>query len=481
MANYRRIAQLRTADKFRQHLDSIGVTLDFDEGMETGADAPLAQSWQVNGRTLSNRFAVLPMEGWDGTDDGYPSELTKRRWQHFGQSGAKLFFGGEAVAVRHDGRANPQQLMISPKHLSAICDLRLELVNAHQQKYGRADDLYIGLQLTHSGRFCRPEQDWAYRPHVLYRHPFLDEKYKMPDDHPVMSDGEIRQLIDQFVQAAVLAQKAGFNFVDIKHCHGYLGHEFLSAIDRSGDYGGSFENRTRFLRQIVAGIRSQAPGLDIGVRLSAFDWIPFRMGEGNVGEAEVWENGRYPYAFGGGGKGTAIDLTEPKAFLDLLLSLDIKLVCITGGSPYYTPHLIRPALFPPSDGYLPPEDPLAGVARHIAVTAALKKHRPELTFVGSGYSYLQEWLPNVAQHAVRTEQTDFVGLGRMILSYPEVVTDILSGRPLQRKHICRTFSDCTTAPRNYLPSGCYPLDDFYKQRPEAATLAEAKKKYKITA
>jgi 2,4-dienoyl-CoA reductase-like NADH-dependent reductase (Old Yellow Enzyme family) len=315
----------------------------------------------------------------------------------------------------------------------------------------------------------------------LYRHPYLDEKYNLPADHPVMSDDEIRQLIDQFVQAAVLVQNAGFDFVDLKHCHGYLGHEFLSAIDRECDYGGSFENRTRFVRDIVAGVRSEAPGLDIGVRLSAFDWIPFRMDEENVGVAEVWENGRYPYAFGGGGDGTIIDLTEPKAFLDLLLSLDINLVCITGGSPYYTPHIQRPALFPPSDGYLPPEDPLAGVARQIAVTAELKRYRPELTYVGSGYSYLQDWLPNVAQSAVHTGQTDFVGLGRMILSYPEIVTDVLAGRPLQRKRICRTFSDCTTGPRNHLPSGCYPLDDFYKNRPEAAALAEAKKQFKITA
>jgi 2,4-dienoyl-CoA reductase-like NADH-dependent reductase (Old Yellow Enzyme family) len=478
MVNYRRVAQLRTAEKLRQHLREIGVALDFDEEMSAGPDAPLGQHWEVNGRTLTNRFAVLPMEGWDGTADGYPSDLTKRRWCHFGQSGAKLIFGGEAVAVCHDGRANPQQLVISEEHWPAISELRQGLVNAHADVYDQADDLYLGLQLTHSGRFCRPEPDWQLKPAVLYRHPFLDEKYQLPAEHPVMSDGEIRQLIDQFVQAAVFVQLAGFDFVDIKHCHGYLGHEFLSAVDRSGPYGGSFENRTRFLREIVAGIRSEAPDLDIGVRLSAFDWIPFRADEDGVGEPESWGNGRYPYAFGGGGSGTEIDLTEPKAFLDLLLGLDIKLVCITGGSPYYTPHIQRPALFPPSDGYLPPEDPLAGVARQIAVTAELKQYRPELTFVGSGYSYLQEWLANVAQNVVRTGKSDIIGVGRMILAYPEYVADVLAGRPLQRKRICRTFSDCTTGPRNGLPSGCYPLDDFYKQRPEAAALAQAKQEMK---
>src|SRR5262249_43038713 len=186
-------------------------------------------------------------------------------------------------------------------------------------------------------------------------------------------------------------------FVDVKHCHGYLGHEFLSARDREGRYGGSFENRTRFLRDITAGIRAEAPGLHIGVRLSAFDWLPFRPSPSGEGEPEDWSRPPYPYPFGGDSPGLGIDLAEPRAFLDLLLSLDIRLVCISAGSPYYNPHIQRPALFPPSDGYLPPEDPLVGVARLNNVTAELKQYRPELVFVGSGYSYLQEWLPNVAQ------------------------------------------------------------------------------------
>jgi 2,4-dienoyl-CoA reductase-like NADH-dependent reductase (Old Yellow Enzyme family) len=109
------------------------------------------------------------------------------------------------------------------------------------------------------------------------------------------------------------------------------------------------------------------------------------------------------------------------------------------------------------------------------VTAQLKQHRPELTLVGSGYSYLQEWLPNVAQHVVRTGMADFVGIGRLILPYPDMPADVLTGKPLQRKRICRTFSDCTTAPRNGMVSGCYPLDEFYKEREEAQTLAALKK------
>jgi len=475
MMQYHRVAQLRTPDDFRNHLLQLGANLDVDDEMQIGASAPLSQPLTYKGKTLSNRFAVLPMEGWDGSSDGHPTDLVTRRWQHFGQSGAKLIWGGEAVAVRMDGRANPRQLVINEQTCGEIAALRETLVAAHQEHFGNADDLLIGLQLTHSGRFARPYDNGKLEPSILYNHPFLDRKYNLPPDQQLMTDDDIARLIEDFVKAAVLVQKIGFDFVDLKHCHGYLGHEFLTAVDRDGRYGGSFENRTRFLRELVEGVRSEAPGLDIGVRLSAFDWIPFHPGADGTGEPESFGDKPYPYAFGSDGSGTGIDLTEPKAFLDLLHSLDIRLVCITGGSPYYTPHLQRPALFPPSDGYQPPEDPLVGVARQINVTAELKKHRPELLIVGSGYSYLQEWLPRVAQNVVRTGKADFVGIGRMMLSYPELVADVLSGKPLQRKRLCRTFSDCTTAPRKGLVSGCYPLDDFYKNSPEADVLAAIKK------
>ncbi len=470
--SYHRVASFKTAGDLRTYLAQSQIDLAFDPLIETGPDSPLARPFRLpDGMAIGNRFCVLPMEGWDGATDGRPSELTFRRWQRFGKSGAKLIWGGEAVAVRPDGRANPNQLMIDEHTLGDLIALRDALIAAHP---GAGDDLLIGLQLTHSGRFARPNDKKRLEPMILYHHPWLDRKFGLPPDYPLMTDDEIAWLVDDYVVAAKRAQRAGFGFVDIKHCHGYLGHEFLSAVDRPGRYGGCFENRTRFLREIVAGIRAEASGLRIGVRLSAFDFIPFRAGAQSVGEPEPFEGPTYRYAFGGDGTGQGIDLSEPKSFLDLMASLDIYMACITGGSPYYVPHIQRPALFPPSDGYLTPEDPLTGVARQIAVTAALKQHRPDLMIVGSAYSYLQEWLPNVAQHVVRTGQADFAGLGRMVLSYPEMCADVLTGHPLQRKRICRTFSDCTTAPRLGLASGCYPLDEFYKNRPEAEQLKTAK-------
>jgi len=468
---FRRIAQLRTATDFTDHLRSLGITLPFDENVQVGDDAPLAQPLTYRQRTIGNRFSILPMEGWDGTADGLPTDKTQRRWENFGRSGAKLIWGGEAVAVRHDGRANANQLRLGDDTVDAIAGLHQTLVKAHADAFGQTNDLYVGLQLTHSGRFCRPNTH-TLEPRIAYNHPLLDSKFGIDGQKAVFTDDEVDELIEDFIQAAILAEQAEFDFVDVKHCHGYLGHEFLSAKTRTGKYGGSFENRTQFLKNIVAGIRART-SLDIGVRFSAYDWIPFQPGEDGIG-TPMYSPDDYLYAFGGT-NGTDIDLTEPKQFLDLLAELDIQLVCITAGSPYYVPHIQRPALFPPSDGYLPPEDPLVGVARMIKIAGELKAYRPDLTFVGSGYSYLQDWLPNIAQRVVADGLIDSIGLGRMVLSYPDLPADVLAGNSLQRKRICRTFSDCTTAPRNGIISGCYPLDDYYKNSEHHEQLKAAKR------
>ncbi|MCP4170679.1 MAG: NADH:flavin oxidoreductase, partial [Fuerstiella sp.] len=233
-------------------------------------------------------------------------------------------------------------------------------------------------------------------------------------------------------------------------------------------------NRTRFLRNVVAGIRAEAGTLEIGVRVSIFDFVPFEPGQGAERLGVPSADAPYRYAFGGDGTGQGIDLEEPSKFVRLLEELGIDLLCTTAGSPYYNPHVQRPAIFPPSDGYQPPEDPLVGVHRQIDATARLKRLHPKMIVVGTGYSYLQEWIPHVGQAAVRQNRVDSVGLGRMVLSYPELPADVLSGRPMIRRKICRTFSDCTTAPRNGIVSGCFPLDPFYKSMPEREQLQAAK-------
>lgn len=470
---YPRMAQLKTAADLHNYLQAAAISLPFDEVLLPPADSPFNRAIRLkSGRTIGNSLCILPMEGWDGTPDGRPSAFTRNRWAKFAVSGAKLLFGCEAVAVSHAGKANPNQLVLNAETFPDFVELRQGILDQHKEKFGATDDLLIGLQLTHSGRFCKPSSHKTFESKILYAHPYLNGRFGMAADYPTLTDDEIGQIIDQYVEAAVLAQRAGFDFVDIKHCHGYLGHEFLSAVSRPGQYGGSFENRTRYLRTIVAGIRQAAPGLEMGIRLSAFDLLPFKKGPDEVGMPEPTDH--YPFAFGGRPDGLGIDLTEPKALLALVESLGIQLVCITGGSPYYNPHLMRPALFPPSDGYLPPEDPLLGVKRQLDVTHELKMAFPELVIIGSGYSYLQEWLPNVAQYVLRTGMADSVGFGRMVLSYPTMPADMLAGQSLTRNLLCRTFSDCTTAPRNGLISGCYPLDPHYKKLPEADQLKAIK-------
>lgn len=480
--DYTKVKSLQTPAGFRANLEALGLDMPCDDIVASGPASPLAKPLEIDGLAIGNRFAIHPMEGWDGTEDGLPSDNTRRRWRHFGLSGAKFIWGGEAVAVRPDGRANPNQLMLTGTTERAIGELREELIGSHREAMGDDKGLVIGLQLTHSGRFAKPNDKKRMEPKILYRHPVLDAKFHLADDVHVFTDAGIRALIDDYVVAAKRAHKLGYDFVDLKHCHGYLGHEFLSAKTRPGDYGGSLENRTRFLRELVQGIQAEAPGLKIGVRMSAADFVPFKpdpeqSGPESLGPGVPDSHG-LPYRWGFGlqeADPLAIDLSETKAVIAIARELGVKMFNITLGSPYYNPHLTRPALYPPSDGYQPPEDPLVGVMRHLAVTRELKQAFPELMFMGSGYTYLQEFLPNVAQAVVREGWVDLVGLGRLVLSYPELPADVLAGRGVQRKRLCRTFSDCTTAPRNGLVSGCYPLDPHYKKSPEMATVTLIKK------
>lgn len=478
-----RLGGLREVKHFLEHLRSLPVTIPCDAEIAHRLESPLRSPLQRGPIKIGNRIAVQPMEGWDGTKDGNPSEFTVRRWRRFGSSGAKLIWGGEAVAVSQEARANPNQLVIAPHTRKGLEGLRRVLIEEHERATGSQDGLFIGLQLTHSGRFCRPNQHDRPEPRILYHHPILDRRLGLPSDYPLLNDREIAETIEDFHRAGGIARELGFDFVDIKHCHGYLGHEFLSAHTREGRYGGSFENRTRFLREVVQGIRSLAPKMQIGVRLSAFDSIPFRpdpqrseKGKPGPGIPEPLDR-LIPYRWGFGvhpSDPTEIDLNEPVQFLSLLEELQIRLVNVTAGSPYYNPHLQRPAFYPPSDGYQPPEDPLFGVAKQMNVTHQLKERFPNLIFVGSAYSYLQDFVPYVAQAALREGWVDLVGLGRMMLTYPELLWDASEGNAIQHKRICRTFSDCTTAPRNGLPSGCYPLDSHYTVSKMAEQLKTAK-------
>ncbi|MCC5830018.1 MAG: hypothetical protein JJU36_11275 [Phycisphaeraceae bacterium] len=488
---FTRVGHLKTIEQFQAHLASLGIELPMDSDiLSAAARSPLAEPITIgrgeDTRVCGNRWCIHPMEGWDGTADGKPTEHTVRRWRRFGLSGAKLIWGGEAFAVQHDGRANPNQLYLAPDNIQPLGDMLGELLKAHQERFGTIDDLVVGLQLTHSGRFSRPDRKDKLEPRIAYHHPLLDRRFHIdPNDQSVVvSDQWIEDLIGRYIEAAVMARKLGFHFVDLKHCHGYFGHELLSAYDRPGKFGGDFEGRTRFLRQLVQGVRKAAPGLMIGVRLSIFDRPPYLPDpdQGSPGKLGPGIPDRYqdylPYPGFGCNRQNPLelDLTEPIRLLEVMRDeLGVEMVNISAGSPYYCPHIQRPAYFPPSDGYQPPEDPLVGCARQIDVVRQLKQAVPGLPMVGTGYTYFQEWTPHIAQAVVRQGWVDLVGLGRMVLAYPDLPADTLEhGELRQPKLICRTFSDCTTAPRNGIISGCYPLDDHYKQAEEHQDLKQAK-------
>ena len=469
MSGFPRVAALKTVESFRARLTALGAALACDDEILAAPESPLAAPLDVDGFRVGNRFVIHPMEGWDAEADGKPSELVRRRWLNFGRSGAKWLWGGEAMAVVHEGRANPRQLVINAANEESLKQMLEETTAVHRAEFGSADDLLVGFQLTHSGRFCRPNQYKVTEPRILYRHVVLDRKFGIDSDAAVMTDDEIHRLIERFIAAAQIAERCGARFVDIKHCHGYLGHEFLSAQSRPGDFGGSFENRTRFLREIVSGIRARCAKLAIGVRLSAFDFVAFKpdpaLSTGKKLGPGIPED---PAGV------TSVDLAEGIRFLELCQSLGIRMINVTAGSPYYNPHIQRPALFPPSDGYQPPEDPLAGCVRQINATAELKRRFPSLVLIGTAYTYLQEYLPHVAQAQVRASHVDAVGLGRMVLSYPTLPADVLRTGMMNHKAICRTFSDCTTGPRHGLRSGCFPLDPFYKTVPDYQELQKIK-------
>ncbi len=486
-----RIPTLKSVDEFRQALASLGLELPVDDRPLSAAEGtPLAAPLTVGDLKIGNRWCIHPMEGWDGTPGGQPSEHTLRRWKNFGLSGAKLLWGGEAFAVRPDGRANPRQLCYRPENVASLRELITVAKNAHTEEFGTGatDDLLIGLQLTHSGRFCKPNRSDQFEPRVAYHHPVLDARVGIsPDDSScVWTDGQIRELIAAYVVSARAAQAAGFGFVDLKCCHGYLGHEFLSAFDRPGDYGGDFAGRTRFIRELVAAVRSECPGLEIGIRFSLWDTFAFRPDPalslpGKLGPGITVTTGAPLYPVFGANRQNPleIDLREPIALIDQLWrEHGVRLWNLTAGSPYYNPHVQRPAIYPPSDGYSPPEDPLIGCVRQIQ---AVREVRQSFTaenaplFVGTAYTYFQEYLPHVAQAVVREGWVDSVGLGRLVLSDWQLPAKVLAGRNyVADKKICRTFSDCTTAPRNGMISGCFPLDPYYKDMSEAGELKRIK-------
>lgn len=449
-----RYFKFHSRDDLEAECRRLGLDLRFSDDL-----GPLFQPVALGPLWAGNRLCIQPMEGCDGTPDGRPGELTFRRYRRFGAGGAKLLWG-EATAVAEEGRANPRQLLLNEDTAPDLGRMLADCRQAHREAFGSDDDLVVGLQLTHSGRYSHRRPLPAFHDPLLDPRTVVDRATGRTIDaaYPLLDDNYLRRLVDHYVAAARLAYRIGFQFVDVKQCHRYLLSELLAARTRPGPYGGSLENRTRLARDIITAIRREVPGLVVATRLNVYDGVPPAALPLPDAQATLSVWGARP------DDPLQPDLTEPRWWIGEMARLGVAFVNVSMGNPYATPHVIRPFEYPPPDGYATPEHPLIGVARHFRLAAELQQAFPALPLVGSGYSYLQEFLYQAGAANVRDGRIAVVGVGRAALPQPDFARLLREHGRLDRKRICRTFSYCTALMRSkhnelgQFATGCPPFD-----------------------
>jgi 2,4-dienoyl-CoA reductase-like NADH-dependent reductase (Old Yellow Enzyme family) len=439
---------------------SLGLELSLSNDFSV-----LFQPISIGPHTAGNRLAIQPMEGCDGTLDGFPDELTYRRYRRFGAGGAKLIWA-EATAIADSARMNPRQLWLNDKTASAIEDMLASAKTAHHEACGTDADLVIGLQLTHSGRFSFQKPLLA--THDLILDPLTVDKSTgktIDDSYPLLTDDDLKRIEDQYLVAAKLSAKIGVQFIDLKQCHRYLLSELLAAKNRPGDYGGSLENRTRLIRNIIGRVKSELPDLTIATRMNAYDGIPYqKRSEDDIGEPCPHQL-PLQTAFGTNPNNhLEEDIAEPVQLATWLKDWGVGLINISCGNPYANPHVVRPAEFAPTDGYHSPEHPLVGVLRHFRITKKIQSAVGDLPVIGSAYSWLQDYAMHAAAANIASGAVSMIGMGRATLSHPDFVKTLAESGSMNRKKICRTFSYCTNLmrskdhPLGQYPTGCPPFD-----------------------
>ncbi|MBI3208575.1 MAG: NADH:flavin oxidoreductase [Candidatus Solibacter usitatus] len=449
----------KTLNELQQETEKLGTRHVHFEEDSRKIQTILARPVAMGKLRAGNSIAIHPMEGCDGTSDGAPDELTFRRYERFGRGGAKLIWF-EATAVREDGRANTRQLWIHEKTLPEIARLLERTLAVHKEIYGTADDVVAPLQLTHSGRYSVPKKILGYRS------PSVDARFGMPGDYPVISDDELERLEDWYVDAARLALRAGFRAVDVKATHGYLLFELLGAKHRAGRYGGSLENRTRFIKNVFGKIRAALGNqMSLCMRLGCYEGVPFVLDPQTGTGVPVPYTTPYPHGFGNDEQDPMKeDLSEVKQAIGWFREWGLELLNVSLGSPYFNPHMGRPFEKPDDGNYESPEHPLIGVDRHFRIAGELQRAFPDLPMVGTGYSWLQTYALNAAAHNVESGAITFYGAGRNALAYPDFARDALEKGVMDGKQVCRTVTFCTYLMRQkhndlgQYPTGCPPYD-----------------------
>lgn len=413
-------------DELEADIKRLGLEIPFEREISC-----LSQKLKIGSSAAPNRIGIHPMEGCDGLEDGSPGELTIRRYSRFRNSGAGLIWY-EATAVNPGGRANPRQLYLHERNVAEFAAL------LGDKAAGSSEAPFTVLQLTHSGRYSKPTYEGP-KPVIAFHDLYLDKAIGIPEDYPIITDGEIERLEDDFVKSAGLACKAGFNAVDIKSCHRYLPSELLAAHKREGRYGGSYENRTRFIKNVVGKVRAAyGEGILIATRLNAFDYIP------------------YPYGFGMDRNSEfRIDLDETKRLVRELVELGVSLINLSAGNPYYNPHIGRPY---DSGPYIPIEHQLIGIERLLRTAFEIQKTVPVLPIMATGFSWLRQFAPNVGAGLVKEGGCSIVGFGRMAFAYPDFARDLFDKGSLDPSKVCVACGRCTVIMRDGGRTGCVPKD-----------------------
>lgn len=438
--------QLHDIEDLRRLSKKLNISVEAIEDVSI-----LAQPVRAGGLVIPNSLAVHPMEGCDGDAQGRPGKLTLRRYERFAAGGAGLIWG-EATAVAPEARANPRQLWIHEGSKDSFAATVKMMRRAAAESMGPDHKPVLVLQLTHSGRYSKPQG--AAHPIIPQRDPYRDPlvpqqtpnanaKSKIPDDWPIVTDDFLDELQNAYVEAARIAFDVGFDAVDVKSCHGYLINELFACYNRPGKYGGSFENRTRFLLETIDRIHAEL-GEDAAVvtRLGVYDAIPYPYG---------WGVDKNDY--------TKPDLTEPKKLIGLLRERGVNLIDITIANPYFNPHVGRPFNETIVGGYEEPEHPLSGVDRMAGITAEIQKEFPDVALVGTGYSWLRTVFANVAAANKTNGRTTLVGAGRMAFAYPDFAKDIIAKGRMSPEKVCVACSACTQIMRDGGTTGCVVRDN----------------------
>ena len=418
-----------TLESLKETLNSLSLDLPFSDHTEV-----LKNEISFGSLLMSNRLGTAPMEGADSLPDGSPSSLTLRRYLRNVEGGSAVIWF-EAISIVEEGRSGATQLLLNQKNLPVYQRMIEQLKNAGIKKYGKAPLLI--MQANHSGRYSNPGNN--PHPLIAYRHP-IAEKLRPADDSCIVSDDYLKGLEEKFGEAAVLAKQAGFDAIDIKSCHGYLLAELLSAYERKGPYGGSYENRTRLFKNAIAAAKTiEDASFLVTARLGIYDGFP------------------YPYGFGvNPDSPSEIDLSEPiRLVQELYHQFGIRGVNLTMGNPYVTTHVTRPF---DAGQYHPEEHPLKGISRMIYGIGQVKKACPDMTVLASAPSYLRQYAGLFTAGAVEQGLCDGMLFGRMSFAYPNFADDLINGRPLDLKQICLTCGKCGDLIRGHYPTGCVVRD-----------------------